>query len=86
MKNSILNKDLSSEEEKLEHFQKKKVLNSLIEYLAAEDDSTYYLPTNQIAGIIEEMIKNKEGLSHQQWELVKDLTLEDIHILISHKE
>ena len=87
MKNiPLVNKELSSEEEKLDFYQKKQVLGLLIEKLSNEDPSTYYMPTNQIAGIIHEMIQNKEGINHEQWERVRDLDLEGVHILISHKE
>jgi hypothetical protein len=87
MKNTpLVDKNLSSEEEKLEHYQKKQVLGSLVDKLSKEDGSLYYMPTNQVAGIIHEMIQNKEAISHEQWEKVKNLSLEDIHILMSHKD
>lgn len=73
------------EKEELVHFQKKKALDRLVSNLAELDNSTYYLPTFQIANIIFDQIERREGLGREDFEILKDLSIEDIHVLLSHK-
>lgn len=85
MKNSLLDKGTTREQDELKHFQQKEVLTRIIDKLSAEDDSTYYLPTNQVAHIIFDIIQKKEGLNKVEAELFEGLNVEDIYILLSHK-
>lgn len=85
MKNSLLDSETNKEQDELKHFQQKEVISKLIDRLSKEDDSTYYLPTFQIANILHDVIDKKEGLNQKEVELLKDLSVDDIHILLSHK-
>jgi hypothetical protein len=85
MKNSLLDKGTTKEQDELKHFQQKEVLSRLIDKLSEEDDSTYYLPTIQVAHILHDVIQKKEGLNHAESELLGGLSVDDIHILLSHK-
>ncbi|MCR9203867.1 MAG: hypothetical protein NXH75_04775 [Halobacteriovoraceae bacterium] len=86
MKNSLLDSETNKEQDQLKHYQQKEVISKLIDRLSEEDDSTYYLPTVQIANILHDVIEKKEGLNQKEVELLKDLSVDDIHILLSHKD
>lgn len=68
--------------EKTINDQRKKIVQEIIAYLSKEDPSLYYTPTNEIGMEVVKYIKQKKLNSHD-YELVKDLTYEDVQIYMS---
>lgn len=68
--------------EKTDSQKIKEILFQIIDQLNKEDPSLYYLSTNEVSMEIVKYIQRKNLRSHD-YELVKDLTFEDIQIYIS---
>ena len=72
--------------EKLKRDQQKEIINQLVNQLSKESADLYYTDSSTIASLVHHKIQNDSGqLSHQQMEIVKDLSNEDILILLSYK-
>jgi hypothetical protein len=73
-----------SNEEKLKVEQQKIIVNSLVSLLAEEVPDLYYTDTSTIAHLVVEKIQAK-SLSQQDYQLVSDLTKDDVLVLISYQ-
>lgn len=69
--------------EKTLNEQKKQIVQEIIAFLSSEDPNLYYTPTNEIGMEVVKYIKQKKLNSHD-YELVKDLTFEDVQIFMSY--
>lgn len=63
-----------------EQKEKQKIIN---EMLGSFQNELYYTPTIEIANLIYEKIHNNTKLNTKNYELVKELSPEDIKILLS---
>jgi adenylate kinase len=72
--------------EKLKSDQQKDIINKLVNLLSKESPDLYYTDSSTIAALVHDKIKTGEGgLTHEQKELVKNLSSDDILILLSYK-
>lgn len=62
---------------------KKKILDQVLNVLREEDQELYYTDTSSISHIIKDYIEDN-NLLREEFELVKDLSPNDILILISY--
>lgn len=69
--------------EKTLNDQRKEIVQQIIAHLSTEDPNLYYTPTNEIGMEVVKYIKQKK-LSAHEYELVKDLTFQDVQILMSY--
>lgn len=67
----------------LDAILKKKILDQVLNVLREEDQELYYTDTSSISHIIKDYIEDN-NLLREEFELVKDLSPNDILILISY--
>ncbi len=67
----------------LKDSKQRKVLDQLMQELVNEHPSFYYLSTTEVAAKLHERIEDATGISHDDLELVKDLSQKDIQMLLS---
>jgi hypothetical protein len=67
----------------LKSTQQKEVIQDVIQTLNQSHPSFYYLPTIELAAEIKQHIHQKGNLTHDKFELVKELSRRDIQILLS---
>ena len=79
---------MSSEKEfkQLEHTKRKDIINKVLTFLSDSDESLYYMPTVEIATAIQETIAKATLLLTEEREIVKNLTVRDIQVLLSHHD
>jgi hypothetical protein len=79
---------MSSEKElkQLEHRKRKDIINKVLTFLSDSDESLYYMPTVEIAAAIQETIAEATLLLAEEREIVKNLTVRDIQVLLSHHD
>lgn len=70
--------------EKLKSDQQKEIINNIVSNLSHEHPDLYYSDSNHIAYLIHQKIQEK-SLNKSQFDLVKDLSQDDIHIMMSFK-
>ena len=63
--------------------QQKKIITDVVESLNQLFPSFYYLSTIEVAAEIKKYIHEPSNLDHDNYELVKNLSREDIQILLS---
>jgi hypothetical protein len=71
--------------EKLKADQQKEIIKDLVNILANEDPNLYYTESSTIATLVHDMIQNQNSLNKEKFELVKDLSSDDVLILLSYK-
>lgn len=64
--------------------KKRKVINKVVQKLSDENPNFYYTNSSEIANLVKEEFDNN-NLNKDELDLVKDLSAEDIHILLSFK-
>ncbi|MAX66900.1 MAG: hypothetical protein QF441_07970 [Bacteriovoracaceae bacterium] len=65
--------------------QQKKIINNLVEKLAQESTELYYTDSMTICNLVVEKIQApKNNLTKTEYDLVKNLTRNDIQILLSY--
>ena len=69
--------------EKLEIDIKKEIIDNLVNDLSKDSPDLYYSPTSVIAQIVFDKIQ-ANLLSREKYEVVKDLSREDIQVLMSY--
>jgi hypothetical protein len=69
--------------EKLDSVKKKEIIQSIINMLSKSDPELYYTDTMTITSYVSDYIKEK-NLKQSEYELVKDLSRDDIQILMSY--
>ena len=69
--------------EKLDSVKKKEIIQSIINILSKSDPELYYTDTMTITSYVSDYIKEK-NLKQSEYELVKDLSRDDIQILMSY--
>ena len=67
----------------LKSTKQRKVLDSLMSKLSAQNPSFYYLSTVEVANELHASIQARAGLSADDFELVRALSAHDIQILLS---
>ena len=67
----------------LVHSQQKKIIAEVIESLNQSHPSFYYLSTIEVAAEIKKYMQEPAKLSHDQYEIIKDLSRQDIQMLLS---
>lgn len=72
------------EEKELLHFKRKKLIKGLVQRLSEADDNFYYYPTVEVAALILEY-RDQGKISLEERSLIEDLDLNDIQVLLSHK-
>jgi hypothetical protein len=70
-------------EEKLIAKRRKEIVQDIINILSKEDPNLYYTPTNEIGMEVVKYIKENK-LNAKDYELVKDLTFQDVQIYMSY--
>lgn len=69
--------------EKLDSVKKKEIIQSIINDLSKSDPDLYYTDTMTIAAFVEEYINDKK-LIQSEYDLVKNLSRDDIQVLMSY--
>ena len=69
----------------LESEKRKKILDRMVEDLSREHMDFYYLPAIQIARVLHETVQSGDGLNQDELDLLRPLTLKDIHMLLSYR-
>lgn len=72
------------ESKELLHIKRKQLIEELVLKLSKEDNQFYYYPTVEVAALILEL-RDQGKLNLQQKEIIEDLDLQDIQVLLSHK-
>lgn len=67
----------------LKDSRQRELLDDLMQKLSMEHPSYYYLSTVDIAHELYERIKERKGLSQEDYQLLAGLSREDIQILLS---
>ena len=70
----------------LKNTQQKRIIQNIVAELNESHPSFYYLPTTEVAAQIKKYIHEPGQLSHDEFQLVKDLKRRDIQILLSLKD
>lgn len=73
-----------NETKELLHLKRKELIDKLVLELSKEDDQFYYYPTVEVAALIIEM-RDKGKLPVKDREIIEGLDLQDIQVLLSHK-
>ena len=69
--------------EKLDSTRRKDIIQSIINDLNKSKPELYYTDTMTICALVEDYIKDKK-LSQSEFELVKNLSRDDIQVLMSY--
>jgi hypothetical protein len=78
-------KEIEKEKGKLDHKQRKIIVNELMMELSNKNPDLYYLPTVEVAQRIWDKVSSSDsGLSKANLELVSHLSVRDIQILLGH--
>lgn len=70
--------------EKLKGTEQKEIVDSLISELSKEHPDLYYTDSSSIANLVYEKIHSKGALTKQKFDTVKDLSSNDILIVMSY--
>lgn len=73
-----------NEAKELLHLKRKQLIDRLVLQLSKEDDQFYYYPTVEVAALIIDL-RDQGRIPLQEQEIIKDLDLQDIQVLLSHK-
>ncbi|MEM9173097.1 MAG: hypothetical protein AAGA84_10370 [Pseudomonadota bacterium] len=63
--------------------QRRRLLERMVADLANSNPNLYYMPTIDVATLLEEHIRKGDALSQEEHELLKPLSRRDIQILLS---
>ncbi len=66
------------------HLKRKELIERLVKKLSEEDQNFYYYPTVEVAALIIEY-RDQGKLNLQDKALIEELNLQDIQVLLSHK-
>jgi len=67
----------------LKNSQRKRIVQDVVQRLASEQPSLYYMPTIEVAAVIKEFMQQSGKLSQDELALMKGLSRHDIQILLS---
>jgi hypothetical protein len=71
--------------EKLKSDEQREIIQNLINLISNEDPSLYYTDSSTIAALVHEKVHTAEVLNRQKFDVVKDLSADDILILMSYR-
>jgi len=77
------NRIMEEKKEQLESVLRKKALLRLVEGLSATQTDLYYQSTSEIARILKQVIKQGDGISQAERELLSPLSERDIQLILS---
>jgi hypothetical protein len=75
---------INQQEKSLKVEEEKRIIDKLLALLSQEDPNLYYTDSHSVAVLVFDKIMKREGISYQEYELVKDLSVNDVLIRMSY--
>ena len=74
------------DQKKLEAAKREKIINRLMIKFAEKSEENYYMSTDEVAQELKLMIDQKSNLDFEEYELVKQMSAKDIHVVLSYRK